>query len=303
MDNGQQNQFARIAGEQVRFHCPLAPYTTFRVGGSVEALWDVPRPEPLLKVLPFLCGEGIPYFVLGRGSNLLISDGDIEGVAVRLVGSLALIEEDPVEDTVINAGAGAPIAELLDCCRKSGYGGLEFLSGIPGSVGGAAVMNAGAFGKDTASVIHGIEMITSAGQLLAVSRDELAYGYRRFGLKHGAVVTRVSICIERETPRDVANRIAGYLKRRTKTQPLEYPSAGSIFKNPPGDYAGRLIEMAGLKGMRRGGAMISDKHANWIVNTGDASSGDILELIRLTQKTVREKTGVALELEVRLIGL
>jgi UDP-N-acetylmuramate dehydrogenase len=233
----------------------------------------------------------------------LVSDGDIEGVAVRLAGSLAVIEEDPLEDAVINAGAGASISELLDCCRKAGYGGLEFLSGIPGSVGGAAVMNAGAFGKDTVSVIHGMEMVTSAGERVPVNRDELSYGYRHLQLKEGAVVTRVGIRTEKKPPREVANRIADYLKRRRKTQPLEHPSAGSVFKNPPGDYAGRLIEAAGLKGMRRGGAMISDKHANWIVNTGEAGSGDILELIRLTRKIVREKMGVALELEVRLIGL
>lgn len=303
LDKAQQNKLIRIAGEQIRFHCPLGSYTTFKVGGAVEALWDVPQVQALMNVLPFLRKEGIPYFVVGRGSNLLISDGDIEGLAIRLTGSLSVIETDPKDHTVIHVGAGASIAELLDCCRKSDYGGLEFLSGIPGSVGGAAVMNAGAFGKDTASVIHGLEMATPSGQLVALSRDDLPYGYRHLRLEDGAVVTWVNFRIQKESSGEVANRISHYLKRRREGQPLEYPSAGSVFKNPPGDYAGRLIEMAGLKGMRRGGARISAKHANWIVNTGKASSRDILELIRLTQKTVKERTGVSLELEVRLIGL
>jgi len=301
VNRDQKEALIRLGGGKIRFRCPMAPYTTFKVGGTIEALMGAQEIDELLAVVPFFRKEGIPYFVVGRGSNLLVMDGDTEGVAIRLEGAFARFEEH-VDEQVIISGAGVPLTELLDLCRRKGYGGAEFLAGIPGTVGGAAVMNAGAFERDMASLVQGVEMVTPAGDLVEMERKDLSFGYRKLRIEDGTIVTRVRLKVEESTAPQVGARIGDYLKKRKKTQPLEYPSAGSIFKNPPGDHAGRLIETAGLKGTRRGGAMISAKHANWIVNTGGASARDILALIRLTRDIVSEKMGVDLELEIRVVG-
>jgi len=302
MDEKLEKTLSGIAGDHVRFHCSMAPYTTLKVGGEVAALWEVLGLEELLSGVSLLRRAKIPYFVLGGGSNLLIRDGGVEGVAIRLGGSLAHIEEDSRDELKLKAGAGLSISDLLAVCRQKGYGGLEFLAGIPGSVGGAVAMNAGAFGMDMASVIHCLEMVSPSGELVEKEIQELSFDYRKLHLEKGAIVSRVLLGLKRRAAQDIAERMAGYLKKRKKTQPLEYPSAGSIFKNPPGDHAGRLIEFTGLKGAKKGGAMISPKHANWIVNTGNARAEDILALIELTRKEVRVRTGVELELELKVLG-
>ncbi len=302
MDKAQEKALSDFAGDRVRFYCSMAPYTTFRAGGEVGALWEVQGIEELLNGVPLLRRAKIPYFVLGRGSNLLIRDGGLEGVAIRLGGSLAHMEEDLRNDLKLKTGAGLPISDLLAVCRQKGYGGLEFLAGIPGTVGGATAMNAGAFGKDMASVIQCIEMVSPGGELILKEIHEFSFDYRKLHLEKGTIVSRVLLGLEKKSPQDVTRRMAGYLKKRKKTQPLEYPSAGSIFKNPPGDHAGRLIESVGLKGARKGDAMISTKHANWIVNTGEAKVEDILALIELAREKVRDETGVELELELKVLG-
>ncbi len=302
MDKAQEKVLRDFAGEHVRFHCSMVPYTTFKAGGEVAALWEVRGIEELLNGVSFLRLARIPYFVLGSGSNLLIRDGGMEGVAIRLEGSLAAIEEYSRDEQTLRAGTGLSISDLMTVCRQKGYGGLEFLAGIPGSVGGAVVMNAGAFGKDMASVIHCVEMVSPSGELIEKEIYELSFDYRKLHLEKGTIVSRVLLGLEKGSAEDVTRRVAEYLKKRKKTQPMEYPSAGSIFKNPPGDHAGRLIEATGLKGMRRGGAMISTKHANWIVNTGEAKAEDILALIELAREKVKVKTGIELELELKVLG-
>jgi UDP-N-acetylmuramate dehydrogenase len=302
MNREQMDAFIDLAGGRLQCGCSMASYTTLRVGGCVEALLKAQESGDLQTVIPFLQKERIPWFVVGRGSNLLIMDGDIPGVAIRLEGALAAIGEQISRSGVIIAGAGASLRRLLELCRRKGYGGGEFLAGIPGTVGGAAVMNAGAFGKDMTSLVSRMEMVTPGGEMVEMEGEKLSFGYRKLELEEGAVVTRIHLKLEKSIPEEVVERIKSYLSRRKETQPFEYPSAGSIFKNPPGDYAGRLIELAGLKGKRRGDAMVSAKHANWIVNAGEASSRDILDLITLVRKTVSEKTGVNLELEIKVIG-
>jgi UDP-N-acetylmuramate dehydrogenase len=302
MNREQMDALIDLAGGKLQCGCSMASYTTFRVGGCVDALLKVQEAGDLLNVIPFLQKEGIPWFVVGRGSNLLIMDADVPGVAIRLEGTLAAIGGQMSRSGVIIAGAGASLRQLLELCRRKGYGGAEFLAGIPGTVGGAAVMNAGAFGKDMTSLVCKMEMVTPGGELVERDGEKLSFGYRKLELEEGAVVTRVHLKLEKSTPTEVVERIKSYLSRRKEKQPFEYPSAGSIFKNPPGDYAGRLIELAGLKGKRRGDAMVSTKHANWIVNTGEASSRDILGLITLVRETVSKKLGINLELEIRVIG-
>jgi UDP-N-acetylmuramate dehydrogenase len=278
-------------------------YTTFRVGGQAEALYEAVDLEVLKRVLAYLDKEHIPYLVVGRGSNILVKDNGLEGLVILLGGSLARVEEKETDDISVLAGAGLHLVELLSYCRSSGLGGLEFLSGIPGTVGGAVAMNAGAFGEEIASRVKEIHVVNTRGDLIIRDRSsELEFSYRKLNMEKGSVIVRVLFRLTSEAEGTVAKRISDYLKRKKESQPLEYPSAGSVFKNPPDDYAGRLIEKAGLKGKKIGGAMISEKHANFIVNTGGAKAKDILDLMYLAQETVKKETGIQLEPEIRVVG-
>jgi len=301
MDKRQKKDLERLSGGRIDFDCPMAQYTTLRVGGKGEALYKADDDE-LQRVIAYLNKEGIPYFPLGRGSNLLIKDKGIRGLLILLTGSLAAIEQERRNDFTILAGAGLPLVDLMNHCRASGLGGLECYAGIPGTVGGAIAMNAGAFGKEFGSSVLEVHIITPEGTLEVRDRTQLRFTYRHFEMEKGAVIIRARLKLDKESKEIVAKRIADYLKRRKQSQPLEYPSAGSVFKNPPDEYAGRLIENAGLKGKRIGGAMISDKHGNFIVNTGGAKAKDILDLLYLAQAEVKKGTGIELEPEIKIIG-
>jgi UDP-N-acetylmuramate dehydrogenase len=311
MDKRQKGQLVGLAGENVRFDCPMARYTTFGTGGPVEALYEAGSTELLQQVIAYLNKERIDYLIIGRGSNLLVRDGGLEGVAILLAGSLAVIEEqkeslsssnEQAGDSTIFTGAGVSIADLLTYCRESRLGGLEFLAGIPGTIGGAIIMNAGAFGKEIGSAVEEVHVITAQGELAVIDGSQLRFSYRALEIEKGVLIIRARFKLVREAEGVVAERIKKYLKTRKETQPLEYPSAGSVFKNPPNDYAGRLIEKSGLKGERIGGAMISKKHANFIVNTGGASAKDILALICMARDTVKRETGIELEPEIKVVG-
>ena len=311
MNKRQKEELSRLGVEGVRFDCSMAQHTTFRVGGPAESLYEAKDAENLRRVIAFLNREDIPYLVVGRGSNLLVKDEGLEGVVILLRGPLAGMAQaktDPsvsnlrAHDMTVYAGADLPILDLLFHCRDSGYGGLEFLAGIPGTVGGAVATNAGAFGKEIGDRVKEIDVITAVGEVVARNRSQLKFSYRALHMEKKSVIIGACLKVDTVTGKTVAKRIAGYLKKRKESQPIEYPSAGSVFKNPPNDYAGRLIEHAGLKGKKIGGAMISEKHANYIVNTGDATAKDILELLFLTQEKVRKETGVKLVPEVKVVG-
>jgi UDP-N-acetylmuramate dehydrogenase len=302
MDEKQRQKLAEITGKGIVFDCPMARYTTFRVGGKADVLCHIETRDQLQAVMTFLREERIVHLVLGRGSNLLVKDGGFEGVVIVLKGSLANIEERLLGDQILVAGGGLGIAELLHYCQTEGLGGLEFLAGIPGTVGGAVAMNAGAWGKDMGGRVEHVELVMPAGDVVTMKRGELYFSYRQSSISHGAVIVRVGLALEQDRPEVVEAKVAFYLKERKEKQPLEYPSAGSIFKNPSHEYAGRLIERAGLKGKKIGGAMISLKHANWIVNTGEAKTEDILALMQLAQQKVKEQTGINLEPEIRVVG-
>ncbi len=302
MQKEQLERLKIIAGGNLLPRCSMADHTTFRVGGRISALLCIEKTKELIQALQFFEEENLPWFVLGRGSNLLFMDGDLPWVGVRLTGTFCTIQEEKSDELMVTAGAGAPLVQLLEFCRSRGYGGAEFLAGIPGTVGGAAVMNAGAFGKEMASLINGVHLVTRKGAGITVDRQSLSFRYRKLDLAAGAIVTRAMLKVKKSTPGEVAEKIKHYLGKRKKMQPLEYPSAGSIFKNPEGDHAGRLVEAAGLKGKRRGGAMISAKHANWIVNTGKATAQDIFELITVAREQVLKAAGIELDLEIRVIG-
>lgn len=303
MDERQTTALVRIGGDAIHFDCPMDQYTTFRIGGKVDALYFTRQLRELQKTVSYLTKEHIPYLVVGRGSNLLVKDGGFKGVVIIMGGELAGIEENGKDQQTLMAGAGLGIAQLLNHCTRKGLGGLEFLAGIPGTVGGAVTMNAGAFGRDMSNVVQQIQVVTREGELATRNRSELNFSYRELSVPKGTLVVRAKFQLVDENPEVVAKRVKDCLAKRKTTQPLEYPSAGSVFKNPPNNYAGRLIEEAGLKGKRVGGAMISPKHANYIVNTGGASADDVLALMELARERVREQTGIELEPEIRVVGI
>jgi UDP-N-acetylmuramate dehydrogenase len=283
---------------QVQADAPLARYTSFRIGGPATLLAHPADPEDLKRALAFARAEGLPVHVLGGGSNTLVRDGGFRGMAISL-GAFQALERRG--DTVA-AGAGVRVSRLLAFCCRQGLAGLEILSGVPGTVGGAVWGNAGAWGGAAADALASVEIVTAAGQESTLLRREIPFRYRASGLPAGSVVTRAVFALAPGDPSAIRRRISGYLVRRNVSQPVEFRSAGSIFKNPPGEYAGRLVDQVGLKGTRMGNAMISAKHGNYIVNLGGARAADVLALVTLARERVRTATGIDLELEVKIVG-
>ncbi len=292
----------KLGGQRIRFDCPMDRYTTFRIGGKAEALFFAERRDELQGMVAWLRQEGISYIVVGRGSNLLVRDEGFEGLVILLCGELAAVEKDRDDENAVLAGGGLGIAELLRFCRGQGLAGLEFLAGIPGTVGGAVAMNAGAWGREIEGVVLDVEMLTPQADFTVPDRSKLTFRYRGLSIPEGSIIVRAGFGLRPESPETIARRLADYLTRRKKKQPLDVPSAGSVFKNPPGAYAARLIEEAGLKGQRIGGAMISPQHANFIVNTGRATAEDVLALIELARVRVQQDAGALLELELKVVG-
>lgn len=302
MDERQKRELIEIMGETVQLDRAMSEHTTFRIGGKADAVCFVQELGELQKLFSYINKENIPYLVVGGGSNLLVRDGGFKGVVIIMREHLASIEQHGKNEQILVAGGGLSLSNLVRYCSQRGLGGLEFLAGIPGTVGGAVIMNAGAFGKDMGTVLQSVEMVSPQGELLSRDRPDLVFSYRTSSIQEGTLVISASLQCTRETPQIVSKRVAEYLARRKATQPLEYPSAGSVFRNPPGDYAGRLIEKTGLKGKKIGGAMISPKHANYIVNTGGARAEDVVALMEMAKEKVREKTGIELEPEIRVVG-
>jgi UDP-N-acetylmuramate dehydrogenase len=302
MDARQRRGLVEIMGESAQLDRAMSEHTTFRIGGKAEAVCFVRERGELQQLFAYLNKENIPHLVVGRGSNLLVRDGGFKGVVIIMRENLATIEQHEKNDQILVAGGGLALSDLVKYCSRKGLGGLEFLAGIPGTVGGAVTMNAGAFGKDMGSVVQEIELLNRQGELTSRNRSDLAFSYRESSIQEGTVVVRASLQGTRETPEIVSKRVAEYLTKRKATQPLTFPSAGSVFRNPPDDYAGRLIEESGLKGKKIGGAMISPKHANYIVNTGGARAEDVLALMEMAKEKVRAETGIELEPEIRVVG-
>jgi UDP-N-acetylmuramate dehydrogenase len=303
MNEKRRQRLEVVTNGDIQFDAPMEKYTTFRAGGKVAALCFIRNLPQLRDLLSYLKEEGIPYLIIGRGSNLLIKDTGFEGVTIGLKGDFARVEKSPREKDLLSAGGGVTVHDLLRRCTEEGLSGLEFLAGVPGTVGGSVRMNAGSWGMDIGSVIREIQLLTAEGEIMRKDRSELDFSYRHLAIPAGSVVTAAGFELSEEAPETIASRIAGYMKQRKEKQPLEFPSAGSVFKNPPNDYAGRLIEAAGLKGVRVGGSMISEKHANFIVNTGGAKAADILALMEIARERVMRKFGIELEAEIRVVGM
>lgn len=277
---------------------PMARHTSFQVGGPVDLLVVPEDLGDLKAALAFARSGHLPVLVLGSGSNTLVRDGGIRGMVI-LPSAFRELTRDGVE---VTAGAGVRVSRLLAFCSKQGLTGLEILSGVPGTVGGAVWGNAGAWGGSVADHLARVHVVTGDGEDLVLKRDAVPFAYRYSGLPKGSVVVGATFALEPGDPVVIRQQISRWLVRRNATQPVEFRSAGSIFKNPPSDYAGRLVEVAGVKGARIGQAVISEKHGNFFVNLGGARAADVLALVQLARERVRETAGIDLELEIRVVG-
>ena len=290
-----------LPGLELRTEEPLSRHTTFRVGGPA-ALMALPRSlEELQSLLKLTHREGIPPFFLGKGSNLLAADEGVDAFLIKLAGGLdtiRLVGEDQVE-----AEAGATLAQTAVFAAEHGLTGLEFAHGIPGTVGGGVFMNAGAYDGELKQVLLWADCLDETGRTRRLAGEELDLSYRHSVFSSLPwVVTAARFRLTPGDRAEIREKMADLARRRRSKQPLEYPSAGSTFKRPPGHFAGGLIQQCGLKGARIGGAQVSEKHAGFVINTGGATCGDILALIRMVRETVHRETGVWLEPEVRLLG-
>jgi UDP-N-acetylmuramate dehydrogenase len=286
-------------GARVRAAMPLAELTSFRIGGPADLFVNVEDEAELMHAKAAAYRASVPCFCLGAGTNLLVSDRGMRGLVVRLGDGFGQIK---IDDTKVVAGAGAAFGALVEAVVDRGLGGLEFGEGIPGTVGGGLVMNAGAFGGEMARVVTLVHGVTAEGAARALTKDEVNFAYRRTDLPPRFVITRVDFQLAHGDRDELRARVTDLHSKRAARQPRGLPNAGSVFKNPPGNFAGRLIESAGLKGTRMGGAAFSGQHANFIVNLGGARAAEVRALIELARSRVMESTGVTLEPEVRLIG-
>ncbi|CAM2827764.1 UDP-N-acetylmuramate dehydrogenase [Paenibacillus sediminis] len=278
----------------------LAKYTTWKIGGPADVLVIPDTKEQLVNLVKLLHSEQIPWMQIGRGSNMLVSDKGVRGVVIKLGSGLDTYE---FQDTVVKAGGGLSFVKLSVLAGKEGLTGLEFAGGIPGTVGGAVYMNAGAHGSDVSRIFKSAEIVLGTGELVTYAAEDMKFGYRHSVLHEKAgIVVEATFQLAHGDRKEIAAAMASYKDRRRRTQPLQLPCAGSVFRNPPGDHAARLIESAGLKGLKVGGAEVSTQHANFIVNTGQATAEDVLTLMRKIQETIKSEYDIQLVPEVYVVG-
>ncbi|MFH1092067.1 MAG: UDP-N-acetylmuramate dehydrogenase [Pseudomonadota bacterium] len=299
-----KKRLQELAPDRVRFDAPLAGLTTLQIGGPAEVLIEPESLEQLRGVMNLVRRESLPWFILGGGSNVLFDDQGFSGVVLRLGQGFASLRvlESGGDEVLVEAGAAALTAGLLSLSRRQGLSGLEFLAGIPGRLGGALAMNAGAQGGQVMDAVHSLEVLEASNNLGRLDRDELRASYRQLDLPPGTVILKGIFRLHRATTEEVGARIEQVLTRRRQTQPHGVRSAGCVFKNPPGDSAGRLIDRAGLKGRQIGQVWVSEEHANFIVHRGRATSGQVLELMEIIRRDVKGKFGVELEPEIKIVG-
>lgn len=279
---------------------PMKCHTTFRIGGPADFFLLPSTVDEVRGILEICREEELPYFILGNGSNLLVSDKGYRGVIIQLYRNFSNIS---VEGNEICASSGALLSQIAAAARNASLTGFEFAGGIPGTLGGAVFMNAGAYGGELKDVLKEAVVMTEQGEILTLPVEKLDMGYRTSRIKKaGYLVLEARLVLEQGDMDKIRDITKDLTEKRVSKQPLEYPSAGSVFKRPVGYFAGTMIEQCGLKGKTVGGAMVSPKHAGFIVNTGDATCQDVLDLIALIQTTVKEQTGIMLECEIRAIG-
>lgn len=294
-------KLAESLGCEVRYDELMSLHTTFHIGGPADVFLTVRDTPSLQKICRRAAESGIRIFPLGNGSNILVSDAGIRGAVVALDGDFKKIVL--CSDTSIKCGSGASLASVCNFARNHALTGLEFAWGIPGSAGGAAFMNAGAYEHCMSEVISSCSHVTANGESGVFKKDTLDFGYRHSAYSDGGyIIATIRVDLKYGNENEVSSQMEELYTRRKTKQPLELPSAGSVFKRPEGHFAGALIQQCGLQGQRVGGAAVSEKHAGFIVNLGGATCADVQKLIETIQETVLRKTGVQLECEVKMVG-
>lgn len=293
--------FNHLLGEEkVRINEPMDRHTTFRIGGPADCFL-LPSSAAEVKEIIKICKEKeIPYFILGNGSNLLVSDKGYRGVVIQLYRNYG---EITVDKTRIRASAGALLSQIAAAAKNASLTGFEFAGGIPGTLGGACVMNAGAYGGEMKDVLREVTVMTKEGEIVTIPAGELEMGYRTSLIKRtGYIVLEAVIDLDQGDLEEIKERMRELTEQRVSKQPLEYPSAGSTFKRPIGYFAGKLIMDAGLRGYQIGGAQVSEKHCGFVINRGGATASDVCTLMQNVQQKVNEQFGVMLEPEVKFLG-
>ncbi len=285
--------------DTIKIDEPMKNHTSFKVGGPADILATPANKEELIKLIKICSSEHVPYYVIGNGTNLLVKDGGIRGVVIKL----NKLNKIRIDNERITAESGVTLTTICKAAMKEELTGFEFACGIPGSIGGAVTMNAGAYNGEISNVIHSAEVLNKDGNIITLNKDDLELGYRMSSiLKYGYTVLEVTLQLQKGEYEKIHNRIQDLNTRRSEKQPLEFPSAGSTFKRPEGHFAAKLIEDTGLKGLSVGDAEVSKKHSGFIINKGSANASDILKLIKIVQQEVMDKYDVQLHTEVRIIG-
>ncbi len=292
-----------IDADRIWFDEPMARHASLKLGGVVDALALPENEQQLGLVVCALKEKGIAFVPVGNLTNILVTDGGYRGVVLwlKLLDQIHIVPGSD-DEFVIDAQAGAPLGRVVSLAADEGLAGLEFVCGIPGSVGGAVRMNAGAYGKEMKDVLSDVRIINAAGRTETLPRGGINFFYRGSDIPAAAIITGARFVVRKGDRVEIKKRMAEIQKQRREKHPLDYPSAGSVFKNPPGLFAGRLIEELGMKGRRLGDVQVSKKHANFIVNEGQGTASEMLELIELIRDTVARQKGVTLETEIVIIG-
>ena len=292
---------ARECGCEILLNEPLEAHTTFKIGGPCDAMVEVNSAESLKRLVELGRAEKVRTYILGKGSNVLFDDRGFKGVVLHIEQGLS--EAEVVDGAVIRAQAGCSLMKLCRLALENSLTGLEFAYGIPGTVGGAVFMNAGAYGGEIKDIIKSCTVITCDGEIKELSAEELELSYRHSVLQeNGGVVCEAVFELEKGDKAEIEEKMNELIGRRRDKQPLEFPNAGSTFKRPEGFFAGKLIQDCGLRGFTVGGAKVSDKHCGFVINSGNATSADVRSLIEQVQKIVQKETGQFLECEVRIVG-
>lgn len=301
MNQNVIEKFNNLLGEErVKADEPMKRHTTFRIGGPADYFLMPSSAEEVKGIIEICKQEALPYFILGNGSNLLVSDAGYRGVIIQLYRNYGDIS---VEGNVIRANAGALLSQIASAAKNASLTGFEFAGGIPGTLGGAVVMNAGAYGGEMKDVLKEVTVMTGDGEILTLPAEKLEMGYRTSVVKtNGYLVLSAVIVLEKGDQEAIKTRMKELTEQRVSKQPLEYPSAGSTFKRPEGYFAGKLIMDAGLRGYQTGGAQVAEKHCGFVINKDNATAADVCRLMKDVQDKVREQFGVTLEPEVKFLG-
>lgn len=298
-DGSLREEMQETLRGKVLFDVPMSRYTSLQVGGPADALVFPHGESDLEALMGIVRQRQIPYLVMGKGTNLLVRDQGIRGLVVNLSSGF---RKTSATAERLQMGAGTLLNEMIDFATERGISGLAPLYGIPGTVGGGLAMNAGAWGSEVKERIESVTVMNEDGRTREISREDLIFDYRELRLPEGTIIVEGTFLMERQKEEKIREEIAFYSRKRRETQPLQSSSAGSIFKNPPGASAGKIIEELGSKGKKVGGAEVSRIHGNFIINTGDATADHVLELIHLIQKRAFQEKGITLEPEVRIVG-